>query len=331
MNYFVSYFSSNKCTKVYALLATLLLSIPAEAQGIDALLHNVAVFDKEKRFTFEEYASQKKIPLTDLEKRFAATGNIRCGEHQASAQLTGAADILTTSAHLLFSPTCVPKTEVGPANKCIFLATVNGDRRTFDVKERLASGCDNKIGQEHKWGDDWLIVQLRSPVSGAKPYRIPVKGDVHIDEEPVVAIEGASRDFFRFSNGKKTYPRSVQECRVRFIREASGEGSYVETDCDGAPLASGSSLLRDTRKGDTLLGIFRGNFEFSDALEKALRENRVNRREWEQGAWSSIYVSVDGKFLKALEDILRAKGLTDFYGAKGTFVTPLPPPSNYRE
>lgn len=79
---------------------------------------------------------------------------------------------------------------------------------------------------------------------------------------------------------------------------------YVETDCDTASLASGGSLRRTNVDGDVvLIAVHRGNFEFMADLQRALREGRVNQKEWEQGAWSAIYVSVACNFLKAVKAV----------------------------
>ena len=69
-------------------------------------------------------------------------------------------------------------------------------------------------------------------------------------------------------------------------------------------MASGGSLLRSNAYGDiVLIAVHRGNFEFTADLQRALSEGRVNQKEWEQGAWSAIYVSVAGNFLKALRAV----------------------------
>lgn len=78
---------------------------------------------------------------------------------------------------------------------------------------------------EQKWGDDWSVLRLTEKVSDVAPYKLPLDINPLEDEVPVVAVSGAASDFFIMNeNGVKAYPRSIQDFRVRFVREKSGAG-----------------------------------------------------------------------------------------------------------
>lgn len=267
-------------------------------------IHTVAVYDKPKRMTIEKYGEiTKGLGREGALKRFAPTGVIRCGDRQASAQITGARNIVTTSDHIFFDrKTC--RRKVDPEDCTLNLRTSKGWRK-YDVERKLAGGFKCQNGEDQAWGDDWAVLKLEKDVpKEIEPYKIPMAGDVHQDEiENVIAVAGASKDFFFVKpDGEKVHPRNIQNCEVRFVRDVSGDGSYVETTCDNAILASGGSLLRPspTGDGDTLIGIHMGSFELNDMLEKALEEGRTNTAPFKQGSWSAIYTSVDGVFLRAL-------------------------------
>lgn len=267
-------------------------------------LRTTAVYDAEKRETFEEYAARRNLAFDTVRKQYAATGVIHCGDRQASAQLTGRSDILTTSAHIFFNrDNC--ETKARP-NSCEFTVRGPGGYAKHRVKERLAIGFKCPSTKPQSFGDDWAILRLEKPIPDITPYAIPSSDyDVHKDDEAVVAIAGAARDFYYIgAGGKKTYPPNIQHCSVKFIRDVSGDGSYVETDCDGAELSSGGSLLRPALTANILLGVFMGSFELDPLLEEALSKNRKNVHPYKQGEWSGIYTSVDGRFLEELKKAL---------------------------
>ncbi len=265
-----------------------------------SLVHNAGVYGEAKRYTYEQYAARKGLGPAAILQRYASTSVLRCNGRQATAQLTGANNIISTAGHLFNDrDTC---RKISEAKDCEFSVTTLSGIKKYKVAELLATGskCPENGG---KFGDDWAVLRLRENVRDVTPYKLPMTGDIPKEDESVVAVSGAARDFFLFdSRRNKYYPRTIEDCSVKYVRPVSGDGSYAETDCDAAELSSGGSLLRSSKTGDVLIGIHMGSFELAPMLEKALAEKRVNQRPYEHGVWASIYVSVDGKFLKALEE-----------------------------
>lgn len=270
-----------------------------------SLIQKIAVIGEAGRHTFQEYAARKGLSTAVIEDRYAATGILVCGGMMGSAQLTGASNIVTTSAHLFEDE----KTCVGLADpsKCVFKIASGKQVLSYKVAARVATGFTCPNNDRMKAGDDWAILRLEDQVPGVTPYKFPYsEGIVFVEDEQVVAVAGASYDFFVTDRrGNKTYPRTIEDCTVKEIRYVSGNGAYVKTDCDGAMYSSGGSLLRATPQGDMLIGIFKGASETHEMADEAVTANRRNQKAYDSGSWFSIFASVTGAFLKALEAAVR--------------------------
>lgn len=267
-------------------------------------VQQIAVIGEAGRYTFEGYAARKSLSASVIANRYAATGIIACENMQASAQLTGASNIVTTSAHLFEDEkTCAV---VAKPSNCVFKITSGKQVFSYKVAARVATGftCPNNTGI--KTGDDWAILRLEKSIQGVTPYKLPSEGSVLEPDEKVVAVAGASYDFFLIDrNRRKVFPRTIEDCTVNDIRWVSGEGAFVKTDCDGAIYSSGGSLLRPLYDGDVLIGIFKGTPEDREMANEAAKMSRFNQKNYSVRDWYSIYVSVTGKFLKALESAVR--------------------------
>ncbi len=267
-------------------------------------VQQIAVIGEAGRYTFQQYAARKGLSASVIANRYAATGIIVCGNMQASAQLTGASNIITTSAHVFEDEkTC---TVVATPSKCVFKISAGTKLLNHKVAARVATGFTCPNNAEIKAGDDWAIVRLEKSVQGVTPYKLPSEGGVLEPDEKVVAVAGASYDFFVTDRSRnKIFPRTIEDCTVNDIRWVSGEGAFVKTDCDGSLYSSGGSLLRRVYDGDVLIGVFKGTPESREMADEALKENRFNQKIYNVRDWYSIYVSVAGRFLKALESAVR--------------------------
>lgn len=283
---------------------------PPLSSQASILFERVGIIDSPKRHTFSSYAKLKGVPETTIVKRYAATVVIRCNGHQATAQVTGAADILTTSAHVFFDrETCQ---QSATAKSCEITVRTSSSQTKYKGLEMVDYGYRKSLaagkscpGRGLPWGDDWAVLRLHNKMAIAaiakdiKPYKLPASGVVQKPGEQVVATSGASLDFFDFApDGTKFYPRNIQECTVKNV-ESTGDG-YVETDCDTAELSSGGALLRRDTTRDTLIGIHMGTYESKAELTQALNENRTNTRPYKHKVWAALYVLVDHDFLRTL-------------------------------
>jgi hypothetical protein len=71
----------------------------------------------------EYYEAGPRIRVDDLpeaiQRKYEATGVLRCGTKEGSAQLTSAKDLITTAGHILTNPnTCK---QIVRAESCIFI------------------------------------------------------------------------------------------------------------------------------------------------------------------------------------------------------------------
>jgi hypothetical protein len=266
-----------------------------------AVIQKIAVIGEAGRYTFEEYAAHKRLSTAVIRDRYAATGILVCGGMMGSAQLTGANNIVTTSAHLFEDEkTCAA---LANPSECIFKISQGAKVVGYRVAARVATGFTCPNNRKMKAGDDWAILRLEENVPGVTPYKYPYSESfARADDEQVIAVAGASYDFFVTDRrGNKTYPRSIEDCTVKEVRYVSGNGAYVKTDCDGAMYSSGGSLMRATPRGDVLIGIFKGTSETHDMADEAVTVNRRNQRVYDSRNWFSLFVSATGEFLKALE------------------------------
>lgn len=130
--------------------AVILLSNVANALD-STLIEGVAVHGEPKRYTYAKYAENNGIGTTAIMKRFGATAVIPCGSEQATAQLTGANDIVTTAAHLLVDPaTCRPKARAADCQ--VHFKISEKSTKIYKVASEIASGfvcpaCGTKMGR----------------------------------------------------------------------------------------------------------------------------------------------------------------------------------------
>lgn len=77
----------------------LIFAVAVSAQGLlvnaaycspDNLLQRISVIDEDGRMTEEKYARAKNLPLAEIQRRFAATGQLKFENHRADAHHRGA-------------------------------------------------------------------------------------------------------------------------------------------------------------------------------------------------------------------------------------------------
>ncbi len=88
-----------------SVIASLFLACtPATAQRLKGSESKLGAAAYDTRMTVAEYAAKKGLSVETVENRFAATGVFSCPSGgKGTAQLTGANDVVTTSAHVFRS------------------------------------------------------------------------------------------------------------------------------------------------------------------------------------------------------------------------------------
>ncbi len=189
-------------------------------------LHRVAVIGEDDRMTFSEYAGIKNLPINRVQKKLSATGIFSCNGADATGQLTGANDVVTTVGHHFFDKQCLRMDE---PDSCYFQPL--GSMEKFKVKiETLVSGC-----MPGRRNGDWAVIKLERPVTDASFYNLPTQDFVPANGQAITQVSAYHQNFIR--NGAT--PPTVQPCS---IRETNPYGTFKH-DCDTGYGSSGSAQL----------------------------------------------------------------------------------------
>lgn len=267
-----------------------------------SLVNRVAIIDEEGeegRLTEEEYALKSGLPVLQIQTRFAATGVIKCGKYTGSAQLTGANDTITTSAHMFSgAENCAPGV---PAKSCTFTTRTGNDVQTQPISELVATGF--KCPGKPRMADDWAVLKLQNPIRRVTAYSLPSLNDEINPGDKVISVSGSSVDFQRVARktGQTTFPKSIEGCQIKKPYFTLGVISLFESTCDFSGGNSGGSILRMSERGDVLVGISKSNDETEAERTSAARNNIVRRGKYSEGKWATYHVPVAGDFLNAIE------------------------------
>lgn len=170
-----------------------------------------------------------RVPLermagADAHRRYAATGLIECGGVRGIGQVTAAADVVTSAAHVFFDEEGRPRADQG---RCVFIVDGPGGRQTIPLtpSARLC-GSTSPYGLSGR--HDWGAARLAHPIAGIKAYELGTRVKPG-DPIAVVAFEG----------GRKT----VDVCRVRDVVTSENGARELRTDCVGFDGMSGAAYL----------------------------------------------------------------------------------------
>lgn len=264
------------------------------------LIHKTAAVGNAGRMTEEEYAKAKKKPLAEVKKEFAATGTLKCGTKELSAQLTGANNVITTAGHSLFTITNC--TQVRAPESCKFSINVGGKSITKDVAGLVDTGFNScRVGARASLNQDWAVMSLKEGIEGADYYELPYESDSIKPMQNVVAVAAQSIDFVRKDkSGKKIYPKSIEDCQIQ-TPNSLNLPRYFESDCDAAIGASGGSILKRGASRHTLVGIIAHGDETPEQVDDAIAAGRINQKDYSRGTWATYSVEFKGDFLRAAE------------------------------
>jgi hypothetical protein len=235
--------------------------------------------DTERRLTEGVYAKANGLPPGEVEKRFAASGVLRCPGGDSSAQVTGARDVITTAAHA-FRDLCKPHTA---PDKCIFEYYLGAERRTIPLSATLWMGtCVESAPKAIV--SDWAVAKLESAAE-VTPYEINERTESVVELERVLAVVGYDIEATGKRDRYGPFNKTIQECQIRDVRD----WSIFETSCEFTVGASGSALFRLLDGRMTLFGVLNGDYHDKEYCPRGSCEFKSRH-------WSSVYVTVKGEF-----------------------------------
>ena len=234
------------------------------------------------RRTLPQYAREKGLKTTDVEKLFKGTGQMNCNGKVATANITGKANVLTFAGHQLYEENCGLKEPL----KCIFTLDENPGTKEYEIDYSSLKKGDCRAGSI----TDWATVKLKEMVPNVKPYEIPT------DEIPprIQRNQPLLQASFKHDNfivdGK--YPKTIEECFAQDIDRRPT--TPIQTSCNTGGASSGSAqFIREASTGKTVIGalntreharlkpgsgydpdgLYNGSVELRGDFLKAVREN----------------------------------------------------------
>jgi hypothetical protein len=205
-------------------MRNLLLSLALVAAGTSLSLANGADAAREPYRVAIQMEQDRRATLSssDLRRRFAATGLVRCGSAVGTAQLTLRNDMITTAAHVLIGA------DGKPRRGCRFESNL-GVTVAVDVST-LRAGARRPLAEPAT--RDWAVARLAAPVAGATPYRLGPAGALPAS---LMMCAGGNRAAARMG---------AEECRARHVISTAATGvREVAIDCNAAPGSSGAALI----------------------------------------------------------------------------------------
>lgn len=303
-------------------------SLPDNSNSELNQIHRIAIVDEDGRMTEEQYAAAKKVSLTEVQNRFAATGRLDCPTSTSSASLVGDNKTVAASGHAFVNQkTCA---RLNTPTSCKFIVRIGSVERSFRIESMLDTGF--KCPQLPEARMDWAVLKLDRPVDGVTPYELPERLETVEYADEVTAV-GYPSDFERRDprTNKSMFRKAIEDCEGRRISRAYGVPSMYRTNCDSWPGNSGGSLLRipgaysnpagiKPRKSevsgrDVLMAITRGSDETPEMRARAIKTGKPNKAPFKgepgdqkSDDWATYYVPVKGDFAKAIR---RAIGRSD--------------------
>jgi hypothetical protein len=260
------------------------------------------VFATSKVMSFSDYANANHIPLKSVKDQFSASGKLVCPAYTGTAQVTGSANILTTSAHLFYDKSC----KQVAIERCTFEPLFSHEKYHLVPKGSHIGPC---LIETPNTSDDWAVVYIDRPVKGVTPYKIPdfpVSTDLNNN---LTVISASARNI---SNSP-----FIVKCRAR------DQGYYPNIDemddCSTDSGGSGSAQLVPEPGGWKLVGIL--NFvTIGNSVAKYDRNKSFTAAKRVNGMfWMTLQSMTKGVDVKSLLDSVTAfsnSGTTQYFGSQ---------------
>ncbi len=237
-----------------------------------ALLHRATRIGRENR---------RPIPKA-MEKKFAGTGLIVCGNDTVTAQVTGSANVITTAGHVFSTDDCQPKNR----EKCHFERTINGRIKEFRLNiKSLKTGGPCPSGERMT---DWAVIKLEDPMPDVSPYEIPDEDNLLKEGENILQITGMSVDYS--VNG--ALPKAMEMCRAEKIDLTAL--APVKHSCDTGGASSGSAQF--VKRGDKMIFAAMNVAEHGHLPPGSGFDEEMNY---------NTSTPVTGRFLKAIREAMK--------------------------
>lgn len=265
------------------------------------LYQPAAIIDDDDRRDEVSYAREKGLDPAVIKKRFAPTGMIRCrGKDTGSAQVSYKRNVITTAAHNFNNyDNCKIENTI---EDCVFMTEIDGRNIVRNIKNIVGNGLTKNCPNQKRY-DDWAVLRLSTPVPDTVlPYKLP---DVAVQEnENVIQLSARANDFYRANRrtGRREYPKTIGECKVKKIYLWTPGPIYFSTNCDTGGGSSGGAVIRMQAEQPILLGILITNDEPAQQEARAAtgRRPNPNRGSYSEGKWASYHVPVTGEFRAAV-------------------------------
>jgi hypothetical protein len=249
----------------HLLLTLCLLGAQGSAMAETAPYRVAVQMEQDRRATPDDFAKRQGMARAELQRRFGATGLVRCGSAVGTAQLTLRNDLITTAAHVLIGP------DGAPRRGCRFEPKLGASAVAIDMAS-LKAGSRRPLAEPAT--RDWAVARLAAPVAGAVPYRLA----------PASALP-ASVTMFAGGNHSPT-AMGAEECRARHVISTATTGvREVAIDCSAAPGSSGAAVMA----GHAIAAIYVGYRSTHPNAPQAFSEQHYN-----------FAITVDGPFRQAV-------------------------------
>jgi hypothetical protein len=259
------------------------------------LLKPVGIFGIPDRRTEKEWAEENGMKLNDVQKRYAATGTLKCKNLQLSADLVMVDDIIVTSSHIFKDKKTCAKVE-DPKN-CKFMVKVGNEMQTVNLGAIIDDGFKNC---PPKPSDDWAIVRLKKKIKGISPYAVDASQEIS-SNQTVSSVTALNFDLYRNKKRLPVETKTIGKCTSAHIYMVESEAGLFSTDCDGSEGQSGGAILNDDPHGPpVLLGIHRSVSETEQQLKSAIARGEANAGDFDEDHWANRHVALRGQFLKSL-------------------------------
>lgn len=274
-------------------------------EALPPLVQKIAVVGDPDRLTEEDLATKERIPLKEVQRRYAATGILKCGKSWQTASVVAVNDVIVTNAHAFYKRDCSEKSR---PEDCSFELKVAGSMVTIGVDKLVDMGykCrDNQVSPTQVSPEqDWAVLRLKQEVKGVKAYSVELGAEGSVKEgNSVTVVHGISSDFYHTKNGVRIFPKAISKCNIREIQSRFDVQTRFFSDCDAGSGSSGAATLRDVKtESPIFLGIINANSENDIQESQATKGVSPNptKAPYDRDNWATTHIPTQGSFLNAI-------------------------------